>query len=107
MSKPYLPCHWCGSLDIDVCGRELNGLECKRKTFVSEPTALETQHGGDHYKNLKIQPFEYSLANGLGPCEHSVLKYISRWRDKNGLEDLRKAKHILDILIEWEETHNA
>ncbi len=76
-------------------------LECTAST-----KALQNQVKGDHYKKLKIQPFEYSLANNLGPCEHSVLKYITRWRDKDGLDDLRKAKHILDILIEWEENQN-
>ena len=95
---PVTKCNWCGSDDPDnVCGRKFNGMECKM------PKAIDTQVAGDHYKDMKIQPFEYSLANGLGPAEHSVLKYISRWKNKGGIADLEKAQHILQILIEHEE----
>lgn len=62
--------------------------------------ALAEQVGGDHYRNKAIQPFEYSIANGLGAAEHTVVKYVTRWRDKGGIEDLRKARHTLDILID-------
>lgn len=40
------------------------------------------------------------MRNGLGGAEHSVVKYVSRWKDKNGVEDLEKAHHILEMLIE-------
>nr|DAK36283.1 MAG TPA: nucelotide kinase [Caudoviricetes sp.] len=63
-------------------------------------TSLETQIGGDHYKELSIQPIEYILANKLGFCEGNVVKYITRYKSKNGLEDLKKAKHYIDMLIE-------
>lgn len=63
---------------------------------------LDHQVAGDHYKKMKIQPIEYILANCLGYCEANVVKYISRWRQKNGIEDLRKARHYIDILIEQE-----
>lgn len=69
-----------------------------RQTVVERP--LDTQVGGDHYKNLGIQPWDYTFANNLGPAEHTVLRYITRWNDKNGLEDLKKARHTLDIYIE-------
>lgn len=62
--------------------------------------SLETQVGGDHYKELSIQPIEYILANKLGFCEGNVVKYITRYKSKNGLEDLKKAKHYIDMLIE-------
>lgn len=65
-------------------------------------SALETQVGGDHYKTKAIQPVEYIHANGLGFCEGNVVKYVSRWREKNGLKDLEKARHYLDILIQLE-----
>lgn len=65
-------------------------------------SALGTQVGGDHYTKLKIQPMEYSMANGLDACQHSVVKYITRFRDKGGIADLEKAKHIVDMLIEFE-----
>ena len=62
--------------------------------------SLETQVGGNHYKELSIQPIEYILANKLGFCEGNVVKYITRYKSKNGLEDLKKAKHYIDMLIE-------
>lgn len=66
-------------------------------------SALAKQEGGGHYKDMKIQPVEYIHANGLGFIEGAVVKYISRWRAKNGLQDLRKARHFIDLLIELEE----
>lgn len=66
------------------------------------PSALSIQHGGAHYKDLPIQPIEYIHANGLGFCEGSVIKYITRWRLKNGVEDLKKAQHFIELLIELE-----
>lgn len=65
-------------------------------------SSLDQQVGGDHYKEFKVQPLEYALENDLGICEHAVIKYISRWRTKNGIEDLRKARHYIDIMIERE-----
>ena len=65
-------------------------------------TALDEQVGGSHYKSLKIQPFEYAHANGMGFLESSIVKYISRYKWKNGEEDLRKIKHCVDLLIELE-----
>ena len=62
----------------------------------------DKQVAGDHYKKLKIQPIEYALANNLGICEHAVVKYVSRWKDKNGVEDLRKAIHYLEMMIQRE-----
>lgn len=64
---------------------------------------LRVQEGGSHYKDLKIQPVEYIHANGIGFCEGSVIKYVSRWRAKGGVQDLKKARHFLDLLIELEE----
>lgn len=65
---------------------------------------LDTQIGGDHYKKLKIQPMEYSMANGLDACQHTAIKYITRFRDKGGIQDLNKAKHCIDLLIAFEES---
>ena len=65
-------------------------------------SALDVQVAGDHYKKLAIQPVEYIHANGIGYFEGNVIKYVSRWRDKNGLADLEKAKHYLELLIELE-----
>tara|TARA_Y100001933_G_C18711743_1_gene443573 strand:- start:79 stop:360 length:282 start_codon:yes stop_codon:yes gene_type:complete len=66
------------------------------------------QVGGDHYKKLTIQPVEYILANNLGFVEGAVIKYVTRWKDKNGIEDLHKARHFIDLLIQFlEETDHA
>jgi hypothetical protein len=65
-------------------------------------SAKDYQIGGSHYKDKGIQPIEYILANNLDFCEGNVIKYVSRWRQKNGMDDLLKAKHYLEFLIERE-----
>ena len=67
-----------------------------------ENDALDSQIGGDHYKGLKIQPMEYSMKNKMDPCQHTAIKYITRFRDKNGKEDLLKAIHCIEMLIQFE-----
>jgi len=69
-----------------------------KKTF-----ALDKQEGGDHYSSMDIQPAEYILANSIPYIEGCVIKYVSRWRHKGGIQDLEKARHCLDILIEHEQ----
>lgn len=74
-----------------------------RETIIaSGAAALITQIGGTHYKKLSIQPVEYIHANRIPYFEGNVIKYVTRWRDKGGLQDLDKAKHYLDLLIEFE-----
>jgi len=65
--------------------------------------AFDHQEGGSHYKDMTIQPVEFIHKNNLGYIEGCVVKYVSRWRSKGGLEDLRKARHFLDLLIEMEQ----
>jgi hypothetical protein len=67
-------------------------------------SALDKQVGGSHYKDKGIQPIIYIHANNLGFCEGNVVKYVTRWRDKNGIADLKKAIHYLELLIELNET---
>jgi hypothetical protein len=57
----------------------------------------------EHYKTLKIEPIEYIEANALGFHEGNIIKYVSRWKQKNGLNDLRKAEWYIRRLIESEE----
>lgn len=64
--------------------------------------ALKEQVGGSHYKDSPIQPVEYSHANKLGFIEGSVVKYVSRHRQKNGRQDIEKAIHLLKILLDLE-----
>lgn len=66
-------------------------------------TANDTQVGGQHYKTKTIQPWDFIAANGLGYFEDNIVKYVTRHREKGGLDDLRKARHYLDKLIELEE----
>ena len=62
----------------------------------------DRQVDGDHYQKLAIQPMQYSLLNGMDACQHTVIKYVTRFRDKGGIKDLEKAKHCIDMLIEFE-----
>lgn len=66
-------------------------------------SALDTQVGGNHYKTMAIQPTEYIVKNGLNFVEGNIIKYVTRYKIKGGLEDLKKAQHYLSILIELEE----
>jgi hypothetical protein len=61
--------------------------------------ANEKQIGGDHYKT-PIEPWDYIIANDMGYLEGNITKYISRYKKKNGLQDLEKALHYLQKLIE-------
>jgi hypothetical protein len=62
--------------------------------------ANEKQIGGKHYKAKGIQPWDYIISNELGYLEGNIIKYVSRYPEKGGLEDLLKAKHYLEKLIE-------
>lgn len=64
------------------------------------PNANDVQVAGTHYKDKAIQPWDYIVANELGYLEGNIVKYVSRWKDKGGLDDLRKAQHYLSKLIE-------
>lgn len=68
----------------------------------NDAAALSRQVGGTHYKDMPIQPIEYIHKNQIGFFEGSVIKYVSRWRAKGGIEDLKKARHFLDLLIDFE-----
>ena len=61
--------------------------------------ANDTQTGGTHYQ-VAIQPWDYIIANNLGYLEGNVIKYVTRYKNKGGIEDLRKAQHYLVKLIE-------
>lgn len=65
--------------------------------------ASETQVAGNHYSKLKIQPMEYCLQNNLNYGQSNAIKYITRYKDKNGIEDLKKAIHCIELLMEFEE----
>jgi hypothetical protein len=63
-------------------------------------SALDTQEGGSHYKDMLIQPVEFIVKNNLAFLESNVIKYVCRHRNKNGIEDLNKAIHYLELAKE-------
>ena len=67
---------------------------------ITKAPSTDRQEGGDHYQ-LPIQPIEYIYKNKLGYMEGNVIKYVTRHSDKGGAEDLRKAIHYLEMLLEW------
>ena len=64
-------------------------------------SAWQKQEGGSHYKNFKIQPMQYALENKLDYAQANVVKYVTRHKEKNGKEDLLKAIHNLELMIEF------
>ena len=81
---------------------ELTPEEEQELEHMLTTSALNKQVGGSHYRDKGIQPIIYIHANELGFCEGNVVKYVTRWRDKNGVADLKKAIHYLELLIELE-----
>lgn len=67
-----------------------------------QESANDYQVGGDHYREREIQPWDFIAANEIGFFDGNAIKYLARWRDKGGVEDLRKARHYIDKLIEIE-----
>ena len=65
-------------------------------------TNTDKQVGGDHYAKMKIQPIEFITQNELSYMQGNVIKYICRYKDKNGIEDLKKARHYIDMILEKE-----
>lgn len=70
-------------------------------------SANDTQVGGDHYRRKELQPWDvmrswFTQEEFTGFLRGNVLKYVARYRDKGGVDDLRKARHYLDKLIELE-----
>ena len=62
--------------------------------------ANKTQVAGDHYKSKAIQPWDFIASNSMGYLEGNIVKYVSRWKEKGGIDDLKKAQHYLQKLIE-------
>jgi hypothetical protein len=81
--------------------QDARDLGCARSS------ALDVQVGGSHYKDMKIQPAQFILANNIGWGEGCAIGYLSRWRQKGGIDDLRKAKHSIDLVIEEELARNG
>jgi hypothetical protein len=72
-------------------------IHTREENKVKDP--LKEQVGGSHYKSLAIQPIEYILSNGLNFAEGNIIKYTTRYKQKGGVEDLRKVIHYAELLI--------
>ena len=72
------------------------------KTNLKKLATRNKQVGGNHYKDCKIQPIEYITANNLTYAEGNIIKYVTRSRRKGGKNDLLKAKHYIEMIIEME-----
>ena len=70
--------------------------------YNAQDCAADKQVGGGHYKDLQIQPVHYCQMNQLNYCESAVIKYVTRHRAKNGRQDVEKAIHFLELLLEIE-----
>lgn len=70
-----------------------------QKNIIKKPMEQNKQVGGNHYDRMKIQPITFIVDNDIPFIEGNIIKYVCRWKDKGGIEDLKKAKHYLDILI--------
>jgi hypothetical protein len=62
--------------------------------------SFKKQVGGSHYKNYKIQPVEFIIKNNIGFVEGNIIKYVLRFKEKGGVQDLEKAKHYIELLID-------
>jgi hypothetical protein len=84
--------------------------QVEEKEAALEPVlpAVDTrQVGGDHYTRLEIQPWEVIERNSMGFFDGNAVKYLMRYKAKGGVQDLEKARHYLDKLIELENGRNA
>ena len=88
----------CASLNLMLTSNPPQRAACD----CGAESPLATQVGGNHYTKLAIQPMTYSMANNLDACQHTIVKYVTRFRDKGGIQDLEKAKHVIDMLIQFE-----
>lgn len=82
-----------------------NGLNVHNTGFCNKPInndPLQKQEGGSHYMKCGIQPIEYISKNNLNFMEGNIVKYISRHRNKNGAEDIRKIKQYCDLILKLE-----
>lgn len=80
-----------------------SGSAVPHKHEAAPSRANSRQVGGSHYKQFTYETWDVILDWGLGYLDGNAVKYLSRWRHKNGIEDLKKARHYIDKLIETEQ----
>lgn len=101
-----------GGVAMSTCNETLKGIgavypvtctKCGKGSCIGKPiSSLDVQVAGSHYKDLPIQPVEFIHANEIGFIAGNVIKYVCRYKAKNGVQDLEKAKHYIEMLIEQE-----
>jgi len=99
MSEVYIP----STVVNNILMTEEKPLNCLQRKEEEESTnALNIQIGGNHYKQFEIEPIEFCQKNKLDVCQSNVIKYVCRHSFKDGIKDLEKAKHCIDLLIQME-----
>jgi hypothetical protein len=93
----------CCAADILDRRPALGTIPIEKITEAVQKVANARQEGGTHYLHFAIQPIDFIQKNGLEWCQGNIVKYVCRYKHKGGLEDLKKARHYLDKLIELEE----
>jgi len=69
---------------------------------MKKSVANDRQIGGEHYKGFPIEHWDFVQIHKMPYMEAQIFKYVFRWRQKDGLADLEKARHFLEKLIEFE-----
>lgn len=93
-------CRVCRECEEELAASEVGSGEERASDDGSKGDPVERP---DHYKSWKMEPFLFFALNNLPFCEATVIKYVMRWRLKSGIEDLRKAKRVIEMMIDFEE----
>lgn len=114
----YEECHKCGGKTaFDLMSGKLVCSDCNVSSTIIEKkdsgslatqvfefaSDVDSDTNPSYYANNVIEPIVYIMANKLGFAEGNVVKYVTRWKNKNGVEDLKKARQYIDFLINQEE----
>lgn len=95
-------CDWCNK-DVELpCGSSSESADCDRACVVKAEFPSDNVYQPSHYTKWKIEPITFILQNNLPFGVGNVIKYVMRYKDKNGLEDLRKARRYVQMLMENE-----
>ena len=86
---------------------DISGLAPSPTTEPAPQGANARQEGGSHYKQFQYETWDVITDWGLGYLDGNAVKYLSRWRHKNGIEDLKKARHYIDKLLEVEQAKKS